>query len=371
MADFEQTQVVTRAQAIDLMGGARLHCLELEFGDETERRHVVTPLGLKFGRTAPADVVLADSDVSRAHCMVLLRDDDVLVSDLGSTNGTFIDGVRITEVTELPLGSVLQVGNKSFRHECMSRTELDEANELDREAQKAASHVRTLLPEPIAEGPVRTDWVYRPSARLGGDAFGYVPLGPTRLAFYLVDVASHGPGAALHAAAAINRLQHKSLPGIDMARPDQVLGALNDMFQMEEHAGLYFTVWYGVYDSATRRLDFASGGHHGAYLVPPEREVATPLRTRNVVIGAMPAMEFSAGSIAVPAGANIYLFSDGVFEIVDRHGAQWTIEDFVALMLKPREEGVKELQRLSKAVTKAAHHGALDDDFSLLVLEID
>jgi len=302
---------------------------------------------------------------------VLLRDDEVLVSDLNSTNGTFVDGERVTEPAVLPLGSILQVGNKTFRHECMSRAELDEANEHDRELRRASAHVRALLPEPLNEGPIRANWVYHPSAKLGGDAFGYGAIGQGLFAFYLLDVTSHGAGAAMHAAAVVNRLRQHNLPGASMARPEQVLGALNDLFQMEEHAGLYFTVWYGVYDSAARRLDYASGGHHGAYLVPPEREEATPLRTRNVVIGAMPAMEFSAGSIAVPEAASIYLFSDGAYEIVDRFGAQWGIEDFVEQMLKPAAPGLDEAQRLYKAVTKAAHQAALPDDFSLLVLAID
>jgi len=45
-----------------------------------------------------------------------------------------------------------------------------------------------------------------------------------------------------------------------------VLGRLNAMFQMENHNGMFFTIWYGVYDRATE-LVYASAGHHPAYLV--------------------------------------------------------------------------------------------------------
>ena len=78
---------------MNLIAGDRLHCLELATGDDDiEKRHVVSPLGLKIGRTAPADIVLADSEASRSHCLVALKDDEFYVSDLNSTNGTFIDG---------------------------------------------------------------------------------------------------------------------------------------------------------------------------------------------------------------------------------------------------------------------------------------
>jgi hypothetical protein len=95
----------------------QFHCLELTIGERVEKRFVVSPTGLRIGRAAPADVILADSRVSRAHCLVELMDDELRVSDLSSTNGTFVDGERIAGSSALPVGSVLKVGNVSFRHQ--------------------------------------------------------------------------------------------------------------------------------------------------------------------------------------------------------------------------------------------------------------
>jgi hypothetical protein len=41
---------------------------------------------------------------------------------------------------------------------------------------------------------------------------------------------------------------------VDFHDPGQVLTALNDAFQMERHNNMYFTIWYGVYDTAARSL---------------------------------------------------------------------------------------------------------------------
>jgi TIR domain/Inner membrane component of T3SS, cytoplasmic domain len=95
----------------------QFHCLELTIGERIEKRFVVSPTGLRIGRAAPADVVLADSRVSRTHCIVELKDDELRVSDLSSTNGTFVDGERIAGSGALPVGSVLKVGNVSFKHQ--------------------------------------------------------------------------------------------------------------------------------------------------------------------------------------------------------------------------------------------------------------
>lgn len=367
MAEVEQTQIVTRADEMDLITGDRLHCLELSIGDDVEVRHVVGPLGLKIGRTAPADVVLADSEVSRSHCMVVLKNDQLFVSDLNSTNGTFVDGEKISEVTLLPVGSVLQVGKRVLKHEWRTRTEIEHSNEVERELEKAASYVKALLPPPMSEGPIKVDWFYKPSAKLGGDAFGYGQLSDDVYVAYLIDVAGHGTGAAMHAVAIMNQLRQRSLPNTDMAKPELVLSTLNELFQMEDHAGLYFTIWYGVYDARTRQLDYASGGHHASYMVAADKAEAEPLHTRNVIIGAMPAMDFRYDSVTVKPGSSLYIFSDGVYEIIDRQGKQWEIEDFARLILESGDPGQSEPLRLYRNVHEQAEPSTMDDDFSLVV----
>lgn len=371
MAEIDQTQIVTLARDIDLVAGERLHCLEFSLGGDVEERHVIGPLGLKIGRTAPAEIVIPDSEVSRVHCMVALRGEHVLVSDVNSTNGTFVDGVRVTAPTVLPVGSILQVGNRSIKHEWRTRTEIQQSDEFNRELKKAASYVKALLPDPVREGPIRADWTYLPSAKLGGDAFGYGPLRDDLFVCYLVDVAGHGAGAAMHAVAIMNQLRQHALPDTDMADPAAVLARLNELFQMDAHAGLYFTIWYGVFDAATRRLHYASGGHHPSYLVSADRSEARPLRTRNTLIGAMPGMPYRADSVDVPPDQRLFIFSDGVYEIIDKNDRQWSIDDFVALLQNGPDDHTDETNRLYREVCSRARPDTLDDDFSLVMIEFD
>jgi serine phosphatase RsbU (regulator of sigma subunit) len=184
-------------------------------------------------------------------------------------------------------------------------------------------------------------------------------------------VAGHGAGAAMHGVAVMNQLRQKSLPNTDMASPSQVLGTLNRLFQMEEHAGLYFTIWYGVYNVRTRRLDYASAGHHPAYVVDAQRRQATPIKTRNVIIGALPGMGYKQDTMTLPHGASLYLFSDGVYEIIDRDGLQWGIDNFVEMFVDQPEQREGEAERLYERVRARAQPGPLDDDFSLLICTMD
>lgn len=121
-ADYEATQFFTQATAARLFGSEQ-HVLEQVIEGTVDRSFIVGPFGARIGRSAPAEIVLADPRVSRAHCMIEFKDGELLVSDLGSTNGTFIDEERIEQATVLPVGSVLQVGNFFLVHEVRAPAE--------------------------------------------------------------------------------------------------------------------------------------------------------------------------------------------------------------------------------------------------------
>src|SRR5258708_4629309 len=80
----------------------------------TQRRDfAVAGVTTVIGRQADWGLRLQAKNVSRHHCQVLVSDDKVIVKDLGSSNGTFVNDRRITEQVLRP-GDVLRVGPASF-----------------------------------------------------------------------------------------------------------------------------------------------------------------------------------------------------------------------------------------------------------------
>jgi pSer/pThr/pTyr-binding forkhead associated (FHA) protein len=69
------------------------------------------PLGrsLRIGRSSGCDVVLTDDAVSRRHAEIALRGGLCVVRDLGSCNGTYVNGRPVTRA-RLRRGDELQVG---------------------------------------------------------------------------------------------------------------------------------------------------------------------------------------------------------------------------------------------------------------------
>ena len=106
-----------------------VHCLELEDGELAHNLFVIDGSGTKVGRTPPADIVLPDKSVSREHCVLALANDDLFVTDLNSTNGTYIDDVRVARTTILPVGAVLRIGQVALRHAVRSASEAAGVND--------------------------------------------------------------------------------------------------------------------------------------------------------------------------------------------------------------------------------------------------
>ncbi len=63
-----------------------------------------------IGRAPECNLRMESKALSRTHAQIKISSDGVTIKDLGSTNGTCVDGVKITEETPLKNGQVLRIG---------------------------------------------------------------------------------------------------------------------------------------------------------------------------------------------------------------------------------------------------------------------
>lgn len=243
---------------------------------------------------------------------------------------------------------------------------------MRRDLEDAAEYVRSILPQRIQEKHIQTDWRFIPSAELGGDSFGYHWLDHRHLAIYLLDVCGHGVGAALLSITIANLLRSQALPDTDFLQPAQVLAALNQRFQMEQHRNMFFTMWYGVYDQKNREILYSSGGHPPAILVSGETADSFQtyrLRTQGLVIGGMPTATYECGRQAVHALGKLYVFSDGLYEVFNQEGLLLDLEEVIKQMEMPSPR--LEIDRIIHYVQKINGPGHFPDDVSLLGIAFD
>jgi FhaA, N-terminal domain/FHA domain len=81
------------------------------------KRLVVGPAGVTLGRSRQADVVLSDPNVSRRHAEIRPRGGSWVLTDLGSTNGSRINGQRVEGSEVIRPGDEIELGATSLRFE--------------------------------------------------------------------------------------------------------------------------------------------------------------------------------------------------------------------------------------------------------------
>jgi len=86
--------------------------LAVRSGGQLRGRLTVRPGTIRIGRALDNDIVLSDAKVSRHHGQVGIRLGMLVYTDLGSTNGTFMNGRAVTEIALGP-GDVLQIGGST------------------------------------------------------------------------------------------------------------------------------------------------------------------------------------------------------------------------------------------------------------------
>ncbi len=77
--------------------------------DVDGRRHAITQARTVIGRGSEASIAISDAGSSRRHAEILWDGERAMMRDLGSTNGTKVDGVKVSEAP-LPSDTVITIG---------------------------------------------------------------------------------------------------------------------------------------------------------------------------------------------------------------------------------------------------------------------
>ena len=96
-----------RGQAVSNTSIQGIQTLELIIED---RRYPITGR-LSLGRSSSCDISIDDSEISRRHAEVTNQEGTLILRDLGSTNGTRVNGRFIDAPIALTVGDVIQIGN--------------------------------------------------------------------------------------------------------------------------------------------------------------------------------------------------------------------------------------------------------------------
>jgi sigma-B regulation protein RsbU (phosphoserine phosphatase) len=256
------------------------------------------------------------------------------------------------------------------KEELYLRAVHETARLLDEGLSEGAEYVRGLLPPRLKRPGLSSDWLFIPSRALGGDVFGYHPLSSRRMAIFLLDVSGHGIGAALYSVTLMNLLKNQALAGTDFSDPASVLRRLNESFQMESQNNLYFTAWYGVWDERRDELTWSSAGGPPAVLLLPDGRVER-LSGSGMAVGLDLSAEYSNGTVSLPRGGRLYLFSDGIYEVRTKEGPVLGLDAFINILTGLSGSSCSRgLATVADMVQGLARRGRFEDDVSLVEVNL-
>jgi sigma-B regulation protein RsbU (phosphoserine phosphatase) len=266
---------------------------------------------------------------------------------------------------EINLSDIIPTQNELLK----TRQELvDVQKRLERELIDATNYVRAMIPPPLDENET-IDWIFDPSTELGGDGLGYRRIDDDKLAFYVLDVTGHGLGSTLLAVTALELLRNRNPASrIDFSKPSIVMDRLNRSFQMKDHAGKFFSVWYGVYSRSARTITYANAGHPPPFLLTRCDGAVRLTRTASggSVLGIMPENHIPEITIDFPPDSELILFTDGLYELLEPEGGRGSYDEFFATMQRRAEAKSPAWKAALDWLDRARAQRMIDDDVTLL-----
>jgi hypothetical protein len=101
----------SRVKLSDSMAPLRL---VITAGPKQGEAIALTTKPLSIGRSSDSSIVIRDDYTSTHHARLEFRAGSWVLNDLGSTNGTFLDGKKITEPVTVPLNTAFTIGSTTF-----------------------------------------------------------------------------------------------------------------------------------------------------------------------------------------------------------------------------------------------------------------
>jgi serine phosphatase RsbU (regulator of sigma subunit) len=192
---------------------------------------------------------------------------------------------------------------------------------LHHELDIAAGIQQSILPGTFPPFPERNEIdvfaAMLPAKEVGGDFYDFFFVDEHRLGFVVGDVSGKGVPAALFMA--VSRTFLKSIATHGLA-PDEALERVNALLFFDNRLEMFVSVFYGVLDLRTGRVEYSNGGHNPPLVLRCSGDLESLAGTGGTVLGILPGLTYRPASTTLAPGESIFLYSDGITEAMNSDG---------------------------------------------------
>ena len=206
-----------------------------------------------------------------------------------------------------------------------------------------------------------------PAKEVGGDLYGYLLISD-KLYFCVGDVSGKGVPASLFMAQATRLF--RTLATQEMM-PDEIATRMNAELSGDNEAGMFVTMFIGLVDLTTGRLDFCNCGHNPPVLRNGEQGGEFLEMEPNAPIGLWPGLEFIGEHIDSIKSHPLFVYTDGLNEAENRQQEQFGDDRLLNILRTAHFENARQVVEYLKAEVEKHRDGAEpNDDLTLLCLKV-
>ena len=247
---------------------------------------------------------------------------------------------------------------------------LAEGGRLDQEVRIAANVQQRLFPQ--VQPPLATlDYAgyCHPAHSVSGDYYDFLDLAPGKLGLLVADVAGKGISAAL-LMASIHACIRTHAPVFGECCGD-VVTQVNALLYGATDLDRFATLFYGVYDDATRRLTYSNAGHEPALLVragTKRQPCYVRLGAGTPPVGIFATLPAVQSTVELEQADWLAIFSDGIPETLNENEEEIGWERLLEIVLRNRQRSAEEMRDAILAEIMTYSGGrAQSDDLTLIV----
>ena len=210
-----------------------------------------------------------------------------------------------------------------------------------------------------------------PAKEVGGDLYAYLLLGDM-LYFCLGDVSGKGVPASLFMAQATRLFRTLATQHM---MPADIANQMNEALTEDNEQGMFVTMFIGLADLNSGKLDFCNAGHNSPLVIEPTADGKTYARFMhmlpNAPIGMWPMLKFQGEVIDNIKGQRLFIYSDGLNEAEDGELQQFGNDRLKEILTSRPFENAKDLiETLREAVEEHRKGADPNDDLTMMCLEI-
>ncbi len=207
------------------------------------------------------------------------------------------------------------------------------AARIDKELEFAKEIQHSALPSVFPPFPNKTEFEIFASMdtakEVGGDFYDFYFVGEDKLAFLIADVSGKGIPAAMFMMTSKTLLKSFAETGCEV---NEVFTAANAKLCENNDAGMFVTAWMGVLDIKTGLVEFANAGHNPPLVRHKDGSFEYLKSRAGFVLAGMEGLKYRKNELALGAGDEIFLYTDGVTEATNSNNELYGEERLLNFM---------------------------------------